>query len=58
MPHVMTQVEKVRRAAQLRREINGCHALIAYHSTHNNAAAADGFRGRLKELTEELEGLS
>lgn len=42
------------RATELRKEIRGTNALIAYHSTHGNSAAADGFRARLQEYTDEL----
>lgn len=42
------------RAAELRAEIDGCNALIAYHTATGNSAAAGNFRARLKEYTDEL----
>ena len=42
------------RAAELRAEIGGMNALIAYHTATGNSAAAGNFRARLKEYTDEL----
>lgn len=58
MPHVMTQVEKVRRIAELRAEIEGAFALAAYHYATGRPDTAANFTARVDELREELEGLS
>ena len=42
------------RADRLRSEIGGMNALIAYHTATGNSAAANNFRQRLQEFTDEL----
>lgn len=58
MPHVMTQVEKVRRAEQLREDIKGAFALGADANARGDFATGANFMRQVDELREELEGLS
>lgn len=50
----MTTVARRKRAIELREEIAGCNALIAYHTAMGNLAVASNFQARREEYAAEL----